>query len=225
MNPLANHILLSGSSFEVGKALGGFFKENPELLNTLTVKEPYLSKEDELQLFSLFDDYCPGINEEIAGFAEALSIPPVQVLYYAETYLCPGCSQIPAMSANGHTPLARNYDFKDGIEIFGGDLAKESADLYEAYKNTDVPPAGAFVFYDCSGDIDGEYRNWGHVGLSMGNAKVFHAWDKVRVENYLDIENLISAPGWNQPRFIGWVPIERVLVGFKQKVIKQLYLF
>jgi Putative homoserine kinase type II (protein kinase fold) len=101
------------------------------------------------------------------------------------------------------------------IEIFGGDSAKESADMYEAYKNTDVPPAGAFVFYDCSGDINGTNRNWGHVGLSLGNGKVIHAWDKVRTDHYLDMENMISAPGWSHPRFIGWVPVERMLVGFK----------
>lgn len=119
MNLSANHILLSGSSYEVGKALGGFFKGNPGLIDTLTINEPYISKDDKLQMFRLFDNYCPGINEEIAGFAEALNISPLHVLYYAESYLCPGCSQIavlPAMSENGHMILARNYDFKDGVE-------------------------------------------------------------------------------------------------------------
>lgn len=119
MDISAKHILLSGSSYEVGKALGNSFKDNPSFLNTVTIREPYIAKEDELQMYKLFDKFCPGINEEIAGFAEALNIPPLQILYYAETYLCPGCSQIavlPAISANGHTLLARNYDFKDGIE-------------------------------------------------------------------------------------------------------------
>lgn len=119
MDTSANHILLSGSSFEVGKALGNSFKNNPSFLNTVTIREPYIAKEDESQIYRLFDEFCPGINEEIAGFAETLHVPPLQILYYAETYLCPGCSQIavlPSISANGHTLLARNYDFKDGIE-------------------------------------------------------------------------------------------------------------
>lgn len=34
----------------------------------------------------------------------------------------------------------------NNIEIFGGDTAKESADLYEAHKHTDMPPKGSFVF-------------------------------------------------------------------------------
>ncbi len=119
METMANHILLSGSSYEVGKALGGFYKNIPGFSETITIREPYLTKEDEKLMYKLFDEFCPGINEEIAGFAEALHIPPVQMLFYAETFLCPGCSQLavlPKISANGHTLLARNYDFKDGVE-------------------------------------------------------------------------------------------------------------
>ena len=119
MDMIANHMLLSGSSYEVGKALGNSFTVSPSFLDAVTIKEPYISQEDELKMYKLFDEFCPGINEEIAGFAEALHISPMQILYYAETYLCPCCSQIavlPAISANGHTILARNYDFKDGIE-------------------------------------------------------------------------------------------------------------
>lgn len=105
----------------------------------------------------------------------------------------------------------------NNIEIFGGDTAKESADLYEAHKHTDMPPKGSFVFYDCFGTINNEYKNWGHVGLSIGNGEIIHAWDKVRIDNYLDIEKLITAPGWVKPKLIGWVPLERVMLGFKRK--------
>lgn len=106
----------------------------------------------------------------------------------------------------------------NNIEIFGGDSAKESADMYEAYRNVNTPPAGTFVFYDCFGDINGENRNWGHVGLSLEDGKVIHAWDQVRIDHYLAIEKLTSAPGWSQPQFIGWVPLERILEGFKRKI-------
>lgn len=106
----------------------------------------------------------------------------------------------------------------NNIEIFGGDSAKESADLYEAYRNVNIPPAGTFVFYDCFGDINGKSRNWGHAGLSLGDGKVIHAWDQVRIDPYLAVEKLTSAPGWSQPHFIGWVPLERILEGFKRKI-------
>jgi len=104
------------------------------------------------------------------------------------------------------------------IEIFGGDFAKESADLYEASKQTGIPPKGTFVFYDCIGVIEGERKNWGHVGLSIGDGEVIHAWDRVKIDKYLDIERLNSGPGWEKPKYIGWVPLERIMVGFQRKV-------
>ncbi|MFD1206041.1 MULTISPECIES: NlpC/P60 family protein [Sporosarcina] len=106
----------------------------------------------------------------------------------------------------------------NNIEIFGGDTAKESADLYKTNMQTGIPPEGTFVFYDCFGTISGERKNWGHVGLSIGNGEVIHAWDKVRIDHYLDIEKLPAAIGWQQPTFIGWVPIDRVMVGFQRKI-------
>ena len=106
----------------------------------------------------------------------------------------------------------------NNIEIFGGDTAKESAELYEAYKKTSIPPKGAFVFYDCFGEIGGVSKNWGHVGLACDNGEIIHAWDKVRIDDYIGVEKLNSAPGWTQPRFIGWVPIERVLKEVKDRI-------
>ncbi|MBM0067508.1 NlpC/P60 family protein [Alkalicoccobacillus gibsonii] len=104
------------------------------------------------------------------------------------------------------------------IEIFGGDSAKESANLYAESISEGIPQKGSFVFYDCSGPINGDYKNWGHVGLSIGHGKVIHAWDKVRINGYLDIENLSGAPGWNSPKIIGWVPLERIMQGYQKKV-------
>jgi hypothetical protein len=111
------------------------------------------------------------------------------------------------------------YEASNHVEIFGGASAKESADEYGAAQNRGEPPPGAFVFYDCSGPIDGEYKNWGHVGLHVGDGKVIHAWDKVRMDHYLDVQNLTPAPGWTQPQYLGWAPIERIFVGYRQKAV------
>jgi hypothetical protein len=100
----------------------------------------------------------------------------------------------------------------NGIEIFGGEYAKESADLYGAAEQTGAPPEAAFVFYNCSGEIGGIYRNWGHVGLSLGDGRVIHAWGRVRIDPYSAVEKLENAPGWSAPRMIGWAPVERVLL-------------
>jgi len=109
------------------------------------------------------------------------------------------------------------YEESNHVEIFGGDSAKESADEYGAAQNTGEIPIGAFVFYDCSGAIDGEYKNWGHVGLHIGGGKVIHAWDKVRMDHYLEVQNLTPAPGWTKPQYLGWAPIERIFVGYRKQ--------
>ena len=96
------------------------------------------------------------------------------------------------------------------IEIFGGDSAKESAVLYADGMQQGVPERGAFVFYDCICMSDKGPVNWGHCGISLGNGKVIHAWDKVRINDYLDIEKMTAMSG-DLPKYIGWVPLERVM--------------
>lgn len=100
----------------------------------------------------------------------------------------------------------------NGVELFGGDCAKESAQLYQDGLRTGEPEAGAFVFYDCCGvTANGEIHDWGHCGLCIGEGKVIHAWNIIRVDDYLALEQLSPAPGWTAPRYLGWVPLERVL--------------
>jgi cell wall-associated NlpC family hydrolase len=105
------------------------------------------------------------------------------------------------------------YERANDVEIFGGDHAAESAEQYGARAGLGEPPLGAFVFYDTTGTLGGERRNWGHVGLCVGAGQVVHAWDEVRVDHYLDVERLESAPGWEAPSYAGWAPVERVFEG------------
>ncbi|WP_282943003.1 hypothetical protein [Paenibacillus sp. RC67] len=63
--------------------------------------------------------------------------------------------------------------------------------------------------------VEGEVKNWGHVALSLENGDAIHAWDRVRIDNYLEIESLKPAPGWTQPKVIGWAPVERILAGIR----------
>ncbi len=99
------------------------------------------------------------------------------------------------------------------IEIFGGDSAKESALLYADGMRQGIPERGSFVFYDCVCQGPDDPVDWGHCGISLGNGRVIHAWDMVRIDGYLEIEAMTALSG-DQPKSIGWVPVERVL---KQK--------
>lgn len=110
-------------------------------------------------------------------------------------------------------------ELSNGIEIFGGDTAKESADLYADSISTGEPPRGSFVFYDCKGEIDGVSNNWGHVGFAINDGKIIHSWGHIRVDNYLDVEKLEGSDTWESPSYIGWVPLERVLIGYRKKAI------
>ena len=40
-------------------------------------------------------------------------------------------------------------EMSNGIEVFGGDSAKESSELYADAIRTGLPERGSFVFYDC----------------------------------------------------------------------------
>ncbi|MGC9349984.1 MAG: hypothetical protein ACP5JG_17730 [Anaerolineae bacterium] len=102
------------------------------------------------------------------------------------------------------------YEIANGIEIFGGSTAKESADLYGVRQDRD-PPLGSFVFYDCIGTLNGERKNWGHVGLAIGGGLVIHAWKEIRVDPYLAVEDLPAGDDWEQPEYIGYAPPEVIL--------------
>ena len=101
----------------------------------------------------------------------------------------------------------------NGIEIFGGDSAKESALLYADGTRQGEPERGTFVFYDCICQGPDGPVNWGHCGISLGDGRIIHAWDTVRGDDYQEIEALTTLSG-DHPKYIGWVPVERVL---KQK--------
>ena len=98
----------------------------------------------------------------------------------------------------------------NGIEIFGGDSARESYDLYRDALRTGEPERGAFVFYDCMCQSETGPVNWGHCGICCGEGRIIHAWNEVRVNNYQAIESLTALTG-DQPRYLGWVPVERIL--------------
>lgn len=101
-------------------------------------------------------------------------------------------------------------EISNDIEIFGGDSARESYELYRDAVRTGIPEKGAFVFYDCLCPSKDGLINRGHCGICLGDGMVIHAWDKVRTDDYTDIEKLVSIAG-GHPKYLGWVPTERVL--------------
>lgn len=105
------------------------------------------------------------------------------------------------------------------IEVFGGDSAKESFLLYRDALRTDAPEYGTIVFYDCLCHTKEGIMDWGHCGIVMEDGNVIHAWDKVRIDPYMDVEQL-SASG-EHPRYLGWIPLERVLAQKPEQTVSE----
>jgi uncharacterized SAM-binding protein YcdF (DUF218 family) len=111
------------------------------------------------------------------------------------------------------------YELGGEITLDGqGRTAREAADAYLARMTTagitgeGSPPRGSYVFYDWQGTIKGETRNWGHMGLALGDGRVIHAWNVVRVDDLHEVERLLS-PAGGQPVYAGWAPPEIFLQG------------
>lgn len=98
----------------------------------------------------------------------------------------------------------------NGIEIFGGDCARASCALYADALMDGAPRRGSFVFYDCLCPGENGPVNYGHCGIGLGNGKVIHVWDRVRVDDYRTVEKLPTLLN-GHAAYIGWVPLERVL--------------
>ena len=94
------------------------------------------------------------------------------------------------------------HEISSGIEIFGGDSAKESCELYGDALRSGVPERGAFVFYDCLCPGRDGPVNRGHCGISLGDGQIIHAWDVVRIDGYTEVERLTALTG-DHPRYLG----------------------
>lgn len=115
----ARYLELKGTSYEIGSAVGNMIAGAPGLKAAMAAGG--LDDGDAALARSLFDRWCPGLNEEILGLADALGVNPKRVTFYAMTYLKPACSQIavpPGMTANRHVLMARSYEFSPEYEDF-----------------------------------------------------------------------------------------------------------
>jgi hypothetical protein len=115
------------------------------------------------------------------------------------------------------------FERANQIEVFGEKSAAEAADAFDLtpFDPADPPPAGALVFYACGGPLDGLVRDWGHVGIALGDGPLVHAWDEVRVDAALEVPRLQPAAGWTAPRLIGWAAAAQLLRGHRPRIWDQ----
>lgn len=118
------HIVLEGSSYEVGKIRGETLKQYPEEVAYYTSPfdgNEYLAQKEVQKVMKMFDRYCPELNDEISGLATSLNITPEQIAIYANSFdrNC-GCSQmaiLPTITQNQHIYVGRSYEFSKEDEL------------------------------------------------------------------------------------------------------------
>jgi len=115
-----SQVVLKGSAYEVGQAQGETFKSIPGLADFLRSGKGVLPKQDFTAAHKLFNQYCPGINEELQGLADSLQAPIEDILYYAYTYLraghCSHFAMLPSITQDHHVLVGRSYEFNDTAE-------------------------------------------------------------------------------------------------------------
>jgi predicted choloylglycine hydrolase len=120
LNVNFNHILLSGPAYEVGFTQGEMIKNIPAVRSWFTSGSESFTNEQFKSMSNLFERYCPGIKDEIQGFADALDAAPKDIVYYTSSYLHKGnCSHfaaLPSITANNHVLVGRSYEFSHKMD-------------------------------------------------------------------------------------------------------------
>ncbi len=117
-------VVLEGTAYEVGKKQGEWIQNDPRAVRFFTSPpegQTYPTPKETEQMVNFFDKHCPGLNDEIRGFADSLEVPVEHMVYYPFSYprgsnfdrSC-GCSQmalLPSVTVDGHIYVGRNYEW------------------------------------------------------------------------------------------------------------------
>ena len=115
---LCSHLALEGIPYNIGKKLGDHYTQDADFIAFMG--SPFMgqarrSDEATKQIMASFDRYCPHLNEEMQGFADAVHIDPMHIAFYFSYIIHPPhCSQVailPKGSKDGKLYHGRNYDF------------------------------------------------------------------------------------------------------------------
>ncbi|UNP84344.1 C45 family autoproteolytic acyltransferase/hydolase [Bacillus mycoides] len=109
---------LKGSSYEIGKQQALEYYESAHVKEIFFREQPDSTKAY-LEIRSQIEEYCPGLDEELKGFAEGFGYKPNQLKFYDDAWLIPGgCSLgaiLPQKMSDGKTYVLRNYDLSPDI--------------------------------------------------------------------------------------------------------------
>ncbi|UCG45755.1 MAG: hypothetical protein JSV58_02990, partial [Candidatus Bathyarchaeota archaeon] len=115
-----HHLVLDGSGYEAGRQLGGIISADSEAKHFFSSAKLDLKRvgfPDFEALRSNCEECCPGITEEIQGFADGLGTSPEKIPFWNWTYspiLGGNCSQLAVLSRiteDHHIYAGRSYEW------------------------------------------------------------------------------------------------------------------
>jgi predicted choloylglycine hydrolase len=105
------HAIVEGTSYKAGWLQGEFLKQAGRALISY---EPPELEQTAREMRQLYDEYCPGLAEEMQGLVDSLGLPFEKALFCAVIGpAMQGCTHavaLPGITANQHLLVARNYD-------------------------------------------------------------------------------------------------------------------
>jgi predicted choloylglycine hydrolase len=121
------HLVLEGTSYEIGKQQGEIFQNNATLKMKkakFPIREFFTSAkfnrnksgfDNFKEIQEMEETFCPGITDEIAGFADSLNVSPEVLAFHDFPYStqkgCTGLVFLGEVTADDHIYAARTYDW------------------------------------------------------------------------------------------------------------------
>jgi len=113
------HVVLEGTAYEVGQQQGEILKrQNPEAARWYAsgkTDPKKLGFKDFEELRAFYEEYSPGITDEIQGLADGLGVKPDNLqIYNPPIYQSGNCSQFAVLSSvtdDRHVYVGRSYEY------------------------------------------------------------------------------------------------------------------
>jgi predicted choloylglycine hydrolase len=122
-----HHVVLEGSEYEVGKKLAEIVSRDPSARrfhSSANLDPKKLGFSDFESLQANCEECCPGITEEIQGFADGLGTTPDKMPFLGGAYVTSLCSQLAVLSSiteDYHVYGARSYEWthkEEDLKLF-----------------------------------------------------------------------------------------------------------
>ncbi|MFX1376173.1 MAG: C45 family autoproteolytic acyltransferase/hydrolase [Promethearchaeota archaeon] len=123
------HVVLEGSSYEIGQQIADLlYKDNklPQQLVTSGVSDAQiLGFKGFKDVQAFMEDFCPGINDEMQGLADSLNVNVKKIFYYdwilsgpPGMFSCTHFSVLGNGTSDNHTLVGRSYEWYATQEDF-----------------------------------------------------------------------------------------------------------